>query len=329
MFQETYRTMNQRITPAPALNEALLERTRRRCPALRRLAAAAVAAACLCAALPLAAATEPVYSALYALSPAVAQFFQPVQLSCTDNGVTMEVLSVSVEGSTAQAYIALTGEIVDANCDLFDSYSFHLPFDQVGHCEQTGYDETTRTATFLCTMESMDGSPISGGKMTFSVGQLLTGKKKAENLAVALELAAHSAPAAMAQDYHSVGSGEDDGVSMLLPGAPLAQPVDGIAITAAGYADEQLHVQAELGDILRTDNHCFLWLEDTAGNRLEPTEGVYFRSDSETPGSSVYEDFLFSVASTELSSYTLHGDFYTADTLTEGNWQVTFPLKNS
>ena len=31
----------------------------------------------------------------------------------------------------------------------------------------------------------------------------------------------------------------------------------------------------------------------------------------------------------DLAGYTLHGDFYTATTLTEGLWQVTFPLENT
>ena len=39
--------------------------------------------------------------------------FQPVQRSCTDQGVTMEVVGVRVEDDTAQAWITLTGGTVD------------------------------------------------------------------------------------------------------------------------------------------------------------------------------------------------------------------------
>lgn len=76
--------------------------------------------------------TEPGYQLLYALSPAAAQFFQPVRRTCTDQGVTMEVAGVRVEGDTAQAYVTLSGGSVDETTDLFDSWSFHLPFDQTG-----------------------------------------------------------------------------------------------------------------------------------------------------------------------------------------------------
>ena len=41
-----------------------------------------------------------------------------------------------------------------------------------------------------------------------------------------------------------------------------------------------------------------------------------------------YIDFVFAVPPEELGDCTLHGDFYTASTLTEGLWQVTFPLEN-
>jgi hypothetical protein len=40
-------------------------------------------------------------------------------------------------------------------------------------------------------------------------------------------------------------------------------------------------------------------------------------------------DFLFAVPPEELAGCTLHGNFYTAATLTEGLWQVTFPLENT
>ena len=39
-------------------------------------------------------------------------------------------------------------------------------------------------------------------------------------------------------------------------------------------------------------------------------------------------ELLFDVPPEDLAGYTLHGDFYTATTLTEGLWQVTFPLEN-
>ena len=327
-FSETYRRMNEPVGPSPDLIRKTLSQPGRRRLPLRRLAAAAAAAAVLLATPALAVRSETGYAVLYRIAPAVAQFFQPVRESCTDSGVTMEVAAVRVEGDTAQAYIALSGGPVDATTDLFDSWSFHLPFDQVGHCERVAWDEATGTVTFLCTVQTLDGSPIpTGGKMTFSVRQLLTGKKALEGVAVDLNLADYAGETETAQGYSS--SSGADGTPMLLPGDVLAEPADGIAITAAGYVDGAFHVQARLGDIHRTDNHCRLWLEDAAGTEAGTGHGVYFRGDAGSPGDDVYEDFLFDVALEDLSNYTLHGDFYTATTLTEGLWQVTFPLENT
>lgn len=146
-------------------------------------------AAVLLATPALAVRSETGYAVLYRIAPAVAQFFQPIQEACTDSGITMEVAAVRVEGDTAQAYIVLSGGPVDATTDLFDSWSFHLPFDQTGRCERVAWDEATGTVTFLCTVKTMDGSPIpTGGKMTFSVRQLLTGKKAMEGVTVDLKL---------------------------------------------------------------------------------------------------------------------------------------------
>ena len=325
-FSETYRQMNEPIGPSPDLIRRTLSPAKRRLP--RRLIAIAAAAAVLLATPALAVRTEMGYYVLYQISPAIAQLFQPVRMSCTDSGVTMEVVAVRVVGDTAQAYIALSGGPVDATTDLFDSYSFHLPFDQIGHCERVAWDEATSTVTFLCTVETMDGSPISAGdKMTFSVRQLLTGKETLEDAAVDLDLADYAKEAETAQGYSS-SSGADE-IPMLLPGEVLAEPADGIAITAVGYVDGAFHVQVRLGDILRTDNHCRLWLEDAAGAEAGMGHGIYFRSDAGKPGDDVYEDFLFDVPPEDLSNYTLHGDFYTASTLTEGHWQVTFPLEDT
>lgn len=341
-FTQAYRHMNDAIIPSPALAAETLAKAKRRRFPLRRLAALAAAAA-LCAATPaLAAQTELGYQALYLIAPAAAQFFQPVRRSCTRSGVTMEVAAVRVEGSAAQAYITLSGEAVDETTDLYDSYSFHLPFDQTSRCERAGYDEATHTATFLCTTETMDGSPIpTGGKMTFSVGCFLSGKERAKDMAVDLNLAEHALEAATASTWSpgepedpdayfcSGGSGKDgqDAIPMLLPGAPSAEPAANISITAAGYADGLFHIQAELKDRLRTDAHCRLWLEDGEGNQTGPLSTVY-HTRGEGADRKDYVDAVFSVSPADLADYALHGDFYASGQYTEGRWRVTFPLVN-
>lgn len=349
-FSEIYRNMNAAITPSPALTAETVAKTRRgvrRLRPRRPAVIAAVLALALCVTPALAARTELGYQALCLISPAAAQFFQPVQKSCTDNGVTMEVAAVRVEGSTAQAYITLAGDAVDGTTDLYDSYNFHLPFDQIGHCERVAYDAAAHTATFLCTVETMDGSPIpTGGKMTFSLREFLSGKEEIEDLAVDLNLTDYASEAATAPTwsdpsektpgaYYRIGGGyseENEALyqdsSMLLPETEaIAVPVKGISIIAAGCADGLFHIQAELEEKLDTDNHCWLWLEDSAGNQLECVYNAAFCSDGEPRRD--YDEYVFDVSPADLANYTLHGYFCTSSAHTTGNWRVTFPLENT
>lgn len=327
-FISTYRSMNATVTPSPALIEKTLSRTARRQPSRYRCAAAIAAVLAVCLTVPaLAAWTEPGYQLLYAVSPAAAQFFQPVRLFSVSGGVTMEVLAVRVENDTAQTCITLSGEAVDETCDLYDSASFHVPFDQSSRCERIGYDADTNTAAFLVTTQTMDGSPIPGGKMTFSVGCFLSGKEKAENLAIPLDLASLAVQAETTDAYSS--SGSSSGIPMLLPGAALAVPVEGISLSAAGYADGFFQVQAVCRDNLRADNHCRLWLEDSGGNRLDAAYTAHFSNFSSGPDRLDFTQFAFDITPEALAACTLRGDFWTSANYTEGRWQVTFPLKNT
>lgn len=334
-FLEVYTRMNESLLPPPALAEQTLTRAQRHRRPWRRWAAAAAAAALLLATPALAVRTKTGYELLYLASPAAAQFFRPVQKSCTDQGVTMEVVGVQVEGDTARAWITLTGSAVDETTDLFDSWSFHLPFDQTGRCERVDWKEATQTVTFLCTVRTMDGSPISGGKMTFSVRQLLTGKETLEDTAVDLDLAAFAREAETAEAerwetgcFQTGGSGDADladAAPMLLPGPALAAPAPGLSVTAAGYAGGAFHVQLCRGDATLQDNHGRLWLEAADGTRLEPLCSTSFAA-YDPAGRTDYEQFAFDIAPEDLAEYTLRGDFSTAAGLTEGLWQVTFPL---
>lgn len=337
MFQETYRRMNDPIVPSPELKARSARPPCKRGAFRRPLTAAAAAVLCLSLAVPAAARTGPGYDALYAVSPSVAQFFQPVQKSDTDNGVRMEVVSVSVEGDTAQAYVTLTdleGERVDGTTDLYDSYALRVPFDSVSHCERVGYDADSHTAAFLITQQTMNGREIPGGKLTFSVGCFLSGKEAAEDLAVSLPLQDYAGEAATTDRLSGSGGGGEsyavcEDAPMLAPQGILAEPAVGLPVTAAGYAGGLLHIQVELKDQLRTDNHCWLYLKNSGGQTLEPMASVYFTNGSTGEDRETYVDFLFDIAPETLNAWSLYGDFYTAAQYTEGSWRVTFPLRDT
>ena len=94
--------------PDTALVQALCSGTRRKKP--RRMRRGAVLLAAVLAALLLATpvmAAGPFYSILYAVSPATAQYFAPVQRACEDNGIRMEVEAAAIRGDTAELYVSL------------------------------------------------------------------------------------------------------------------------------------------------------------------------------------------------------------------------------
>lgn len=326
----------------PAYIEAAGSVQRRRTSGLKKWC---LAAACLCLAfclaMPAAAASVPaVYEALYAVSPAAAQFFKPVQLSCEDNGIRMQVASAYIHGDTAEIYVSLQdleGERIDETTDLFDSYDIRTPLDCEGACQLSDYDPDSRTATFFVCVTTMNGQNIQGDKLTFSVREFLSGKKTYQGIldGVNWDIIGQNAEV-LTVDPQGCG-GEKDFVeayknaksaAVLKPTGTICSPVGGTALTGVGYVDGRLHVQMYYENIFETDNHGYVFLVNReTGERIDCTGSILFRDDTKK---NRYEDYIFDgIPEDALGSYALHGNFVTAPGSIKGNWSVTFPLENT
>lgn len=324
------------------IREEYIESARRFRPArqiVRRLAAAAAALLILFTGTltTLAAAdVDPAYTLLYAISPAIAQKLKPVNLSCEDSGIRMEVVSAELEGQEAYIYISLqdlTGSRIDKSLDLFDSYSLRIPAACEGTCTQVSFDPDTQTATFLIylTFEK----PLSGGKVTFRLREFLSGKEEFDGPLSQINLAqvSHQSARIALSDglVRGYGASERDNPYLypnwngygLAPDMSGFSPTDGVRITAMGIVDGMLVLQTHYEDILETDNHGYLYLIDDAGQRIEGEASLSYWDESKT-GS--FEEQVFAVDADNLSQYTLHGVFTTCSTLTRGDWEVTIPL---
>lgn len=352
-FENNYRSMNESILPDRALIEDTLTRMergetpKRRPRRLRRIVTLAVAAAVAVGCITPALATHvpEVYQALYAISPAVTQALMPVHETCEDNDVKMEVVSAAINGDIAMVYLSLqdlTGDRFDETVDLFDSYHLNFPSRTgvIGHCDFVSYDEQTRTALFLVTLEQLDGAPIPTGKYTFSVRQLLSGKQALEDISIPLSLAdASIAPETLWIDkqshdpYISGGSAAEAGdlpesARFLAPQTPLYEPADNLAITGMGWIDGQLHIQLRIQNSLRLDPHGWLNLKTASGETIHTEYTLYFTEHPDTDDRIEYQEFIFDITPEQAANHILYGSFYTASTLTEGNWQVTFRLES-
>ncbi len=301
---------------------------------LRRVIAVA-AAALLCVLLGVAGVSalaaaddESAYELLYSVTPGIAQMLKPVRMACEDNGVRMYVESAGVNGSEATVLVSLRdleGDRVDETTDLFDSYSIRRPFDSSASCEMIGYNDETKTASYLVTITRTDDRNIPGGKVTFSVACFLSGKEEHTVLLPSDPVETEEALLLENPPFRG-GSGEDFAAlsagCVLAPGL-ISDLSEGVQLTAMGFIDGRLHLQVHYEDILHTDNHGFIYLLDADGNRTECVASTSFW-DEENSGS--YEEYVFDIGPEEYDGYTICGDFTTASRLTEGHWQVTFPL---
>lgn len=304
-------------------------------------------AACICLvislSIPALAASVPAfYDILYAISPATAQFFRPVQMSCENNGIRMEVMAIYIHEDTAEIYISmqdLEASRLDETVDLFDSYQINTPYDYEGHCKLSSFDPDTQTATFLITINQRNQQRITGDKITFSVREFLSNKKTYEGPISDFSFENVDLNAAT-QVIHPRGFGGNDmfveyisskdkeSLTVLRPTETLSSPVDGVSLTGIGYIDGYLHVQVYYENILKTDNHGSIDLINTETGKMLTSFGSISFFDDATMGS--YEDYIFAgVAPDELANYELYGDFTTSSGSVEGNWSITFPLVNT
>lgn len=286
----------------------------------------------------LATVSEPVNDLLYGLWPYAAQSLKPVQLSCEDQGIRMEVHSAAIAGNETLVALSvqdLTGNRLDGTIDLFDSANLLLPYDGSGTCVLTGWDEMNHRADFGVYMQ-FDTDNISDGKATFRLSRILTGKQETTVDLTALLPAplAEAETVLPPKDRIRGWSGNDvekakpETLRVLEVAQSVEIPVTkGVFLSGAGMVDGELHVQIRYEDILHTDNHGFVQLVDENGSVYEPGmqdgESVSWFGE----GGDSRQEYIFRNLPDDMEGLRIIGEFVTADPAIEGEWQVTFPLE--
>lgn len=329
ILQSLSETDNDLITEA---ENALHQKTK-----LFRFKYVLIAAACLtlcCAGLALATTgSDTAYQALYAVFPGIAQKLKPVNVSCTDNGIEMYVSAAEISGDKATILVSMrdiTGNRLDETTDLFDSYSIHTPYDQGAGCSLIGFDSSTKTATFMPEIRQNDHVLIPGDKITFSVSQLLTGKKHSCYGLTQIDM--NSLP--VINDFVINPDGRGWSVSdnpdipdLMVPDSARSVCLEqGVTLTGYGIIDGKLHVQIRYDDIGQTDNHGNIRLKKADGSDILCESSISFWDEKHTDS---YEEYIFPVPAEELNQYTIWGEFWTCNEgPIQGNWQVTFSMVN-
>ncbi len=347
MFKRKYKHMINQVHPSDELLSAVLKSAHDNSKKKNIITSyffrplTAITAICICMFLTipvLAATVEPVYQLIYIVSPSIAQFFIPVSESDEDNGIKMEVISAYIHDNAAEIYITmqdLTEDRIDDSIDLYDSYSINRPFGSTATCQRVGYDEKTKTATFLISITEWGKQKIAGNKITFSVKEFLSHKKNYSDVKIPVDLSLLTNREST-QKVHTIGGGGKDyekyknegEFTVLTPSEAMTEfPVDGIDLTAMGYIDDKLHIQIAIKDHLKNDNHGFFFLKDSNGNTVDYNYSISFSNHNEQSDGIDYCEFVFDVSQKEIGNYSLYGNFVTSGMITEGNWRVTFPLK--
>ncbi len=299
----------------------------------RKLAAvAAIALVCFGSVPALAAAdVEPAYNLLYSISPALAQKLKPVNLSCVDQGIQVEVDSAYIHGDTAEAIICikdLTGERIDETVDLFDSYNIRNMKDSSGICNLLDYNENTGIAAFAVRIEQMDGSSLSGSKVTVSLSKLLCKKGTFNGVLEDITLSSVTDTPHLTDNVKIRGGGgaprPDDAVFLQPASTPLLTPLPGISVTGLGYENGKLHVQICYEDIGNTDNHGWIRLQSKGGEVLDSSYDISFWDSSLTDS---YDEYIFELPYEELKNYKIYAEFVNSGLLIEGDWEITFPME--
>jgi len=277
------------------------------------------------------------YNILYSISPKIAQDFKPVQISCTDNDIEMTVVSAKCEGSRAEIFLTmrdLTGKCEYGDWDLFDSERLNVWKDMNGSCRFSDYDEDTKTARFVIMLETMDGSPMPKRKVTFSVSELLLGRKKTAGTVEMDMSAIPYAPETTVCDdivggYFSHGEPDYDSYRFLVAGEePVCRPADNAAMDAIGYVDGALHILMRYEDSLHTDSHGWLNLTDSSGKKVAADDEIKnFTYWYDSQHTDMCCEYVIPVEYEKLAECSLYGEFSTALGYRSGNWQVTFPLE--
>ncbi|HPT90904.1 MAG TPA: DUF4179 domain-containing protein [Acetivibrio sp.] len=346
MFREEYRKMNERIFPDQEIVNKVIEsinkphREANKSIALLRKSvaiAAVIAIITLTVTTALAANVPIVYQLMYAVSPSVAQFFMPVRKSCVDNGIKMEVVSAYIHDNTAEIYITMqdiTGDRIDNTIDLYDSYSINRPFDSSATCELVGFDEASKTATFLISITEWGNKKIEGDKITFSVREFISHKRMYKDIPVEVDMGSiESNPPTMevnpggggGRKYREFIPDYRRTANVLVPSDSMGFQIEDFKLTGIGYIDGFLHVQASIKRNMVGDNFGYFILKDKNGKEINCVCNFDFsvKEDDDIK----YTEYIFEVPPSEIEQYSLYGYYVATGLYTKGYWQVTFPLE--
>jgi hypothetical protein len=307
----------------------------------------AALAMCLCLVLSVGAmaATIPSFNNLLSIiSPDFALLLQPLEITCEDNGIKMEVVGAMNDDEMAVIYITMKDLVGDRIDESLDIYDYSLTGTHISTCQMVHYDETTKTATLR--MQANGGKKLNGKKVSFQVESFLSNKLIFDEVETGINLSdvkevkdSQTVPLDMNNNISGGGGGDlfdelqsQGKIRILAPEQKkITLPqIDFMYISNIGYIDDRLHVQTKwVGDGI--DDHGDLYLTDTSGSRIDTASAnIYFSVDKS--GNSKwgrdYVEYIFDISRINLDELKLMGNFVSHGNYVKGNWKTTFKIQS-
>ena len=131
MFREKYIKLNNYIKPSEELvnkvknfsDEEVIKKDKKIKNIMLKPAIAIMILVMVFFSMPVLASNIPsIYNLMYLVSPKIAQYFIPIQKSCENQGIKMEVISINIHENEAQIYITMQDLIGAAKTEILLNY---------------------------------------------------------------------------------------------------------------------------------------------------------------------------------------------------------------
>lgn len=313
-------------------------KTRKRVKKTVAIAAAALVSVML--SVTVMAATVPSFNKLLEIvSPQMALYLRPIQLTSIDDGIKMEVIAAMNDEDTAVVYLSmqdLTGERVDDSISLLD---YEIEGMWSYQPEVISYDKATKTAIIrILASGASELKKLSVNVDSFYIGNgiLKTFDTNIDLVKAISKADTKIVPFNNKNGYSSCGGNsyltdklinnetinllKTDQINIALPNNNFAH------ISNIGIVDGKLHVQLKRTSGAIFDDVNLILIDDT-GNKIKPN-GISFGFNQIGRHSFEYDEFVFDVNEKNLYKYKLNEELASLDgCYTEGNWYTTFNLK--
>lgn len=357
-MNEQYQNALRQITAPEELEQRTLRQMRSQFQQQRqgrqwwKLPVAAVCGLCLFGAVPVMAAHVPAVAVvLEQLSPELARMLVPVELSCTDNGIRMQVEAVVQSEEEILAYLTVQDLEADRVDETLDLYDYVIDGYHTFTHNMVSYDAEQKKA--LLELRAYHGDLAAPSKTVLQVNSFLSKEQVYEQVPVAVQGAAERPETMQVQSTGGGGElfaelaklSDEEGlldIQVLKPGEAqaLREDIGFVQITGIGYVDGVLHIQTRWDDSV--DNHGYLTARTADGREVYASNAsFYLNADylnadylnvDGTPASTLgegadrqsYIEYEFAIPPEELAQWQISATLFAEHCYTEGHWKVSF-----